>query len=306
MIKFDLVVPNEALPKSADVVVIGAGVAGIATALELTDRGLKVVVVEKGEVAAEQSSRNWGWVRQMGRDSREIPLMQESLKLWHGMNARVGADTGFKVCGIVYLAKNAQEEADNEGWLTHHAKPAGIDSKMVSGAALDAIIVGAAASFPSGLYTPTDARAEPFIAVPAMARALQKKGGQVFTNCAARGLETSGGRVSAVVTEGGAISCRAAVLAGGYWSRHFLANLGISFPQLGVLGSVQRTAPLDNGYTTTFSGDKFAVRKRADGGFTVTNNLTSTIEIVPASFKYFTQFLPELAELSFPDRSAFH
>ncbi len=295
MMKIDLVQPNEALPKSADVVVIGAGIAGISTALELAERGLKVVVVEKGEVAAEQSSRKWGWVRQMGRDVREIPLMQESLKLWRGMNERVGAETGFQVCGIAYLAQSEKELADNEDWLTRHAQPAGIDSRMMSGVELDALIPHASRSFSSGLYTPSDARAEPFIAVPAMARALQKKGGQVFTACAARGLETSAGRVSAVVTERGAISCRVAVLAGGYWSRHFLANYGLAFPQLGVLGSVQRTTALENGYTTTFSGDKFAVRKRADGGFTVTHNVTSTIDIVPASFKYFAQFLPALA-----------
>jgi glycine/D-amino acid oxidase-like deaminating enzyme len=97
------------------------------------------------------------------------------------------------------------------------------------------------------------------------------------------------------VTERGTISCRVAVLAGGYWSRHFLANNGIAFPQLGVLGSVQRTLPLENGYATTFSGDKFAVRKRADGGFIVTHNVTSTIDVVPASFKYFAAFLPALA-----------
>lgn len=295
MMNIDVVVSDEALPKSADVVVMGAGIAGISTALELAERGLKVVVVEKGEVAAEQSSRNWGWVRQMGRDAREIPLMQESLKLWHGMNARVGAETGFKVCGISYLAQNEKEQADNEAWLNNHARPAGIDSTMVSGTALDAIIPGASKSFTSGLYTLSDARAEPFIAVPAMARVLQKKGGQIFTNCAARGVETTGGVVSAVVTERGTITCRAAVLAGGYWSRHFLANLDIAFPQLGVLGSVQRTTPLENGYSTTFSGDKFAVRKRADGGFTVTHNITSTIDIVPASFKYFMQFLPALS-----------
>ena len=290
-----MVVPNEGLPKSADVVVMGAGIAGIATALELAERGFKVVVVEKGEVAAEQSSRNWGWVRQMGRDVREIPMMQESLKLWRGMNERVGADTGFQVCGIAYLAKGEKEQAIDEAWLNNHAKPHGIDSRIVRGAELDRLVNGASGSFSSALYTPSDARAEPFIAVPAIARALQKMGGQVFTNCAARGVETAGGKVSAVVTEHGAITCGAAVLAGGYWSRHFLANLGVAFPQLGVLGSVQRTMPLENGYSTTFSGDKFAVRKRADGGFTVTNNLTSTIDIVPASFKYFSQFLPALS-----------
>ena len=75
MLSIDHVPSSPTLPKRASAVVIGAGIAGISTALELQARGLDVVVVEKGEVAAEQSSRNWGWCRQMGRDLREIPLI---------------------------------------------------------------------------------------------------------------------------------------------------------------------------------------------------------------------------------------
>ncbi|MCG8545217.1 MAG: FAD-binding oxidoreductase, partial [Alphaproteobacteria bacterium] len=63
------------LPAEADVVVIGAGIAGTATAYFLAKRGVKVVLCEKGRVAGEQSSRNWGWVRQQGRDWGELPIM---------------------------------------------------------------------------------------------------------------------------------------------------------------------------------------------------------------------------------------
>ena len=72
--------PMRNFPTQASVCVIGGGVAGVSTALELAERGIDVVLLEKGEIAAEQSSRNWGWCRQMGRDAREIPLIQVSLK----------------------------------------------------------------------------------------------------------------------------------------------------------------------------------------------------------------------------------
>ena len=55
---------DQQLPATADVVVIGAGIVGMTAALDLAENGLRVVVLEKGRVAAEQSSRNWGWVRQ--------------------------------------------------------------------------------------------------------------------------------------------------------------------------------------------------------------------------------------------------
>ncbi len=60
------------LPASVDVVVIGGGVIGISTARLLRKHGASVLVCEKGRVAGEQSSRNWGWIRQQGRDDSSI------------------------------------------------------------------------------------------------------------------------------------------------------------------------------------------------------------------------------------------
>ena len=57
---------------------------------ELAERGVKVVLCEKGHIAGEQSSRNWGWCRRMGRDPAEIPLSVEALRQWEGMDARLG------------------------------------------------------------------------------------------------------------------------------------------------------------------------------------------------------------------------
>ena len=294
MPKIEHVIPNETFPREADAVIIGAGIIGICTALELAERGLKVVVVEKGEVAAEQSSRNWGWCRQTGRDPREIPLILESLKIWHGMNERVRAETGFRECGIAYLASDDEEFSKYENWYKNHAVPHGLQTRVIGSDEVSNLLPGSTLKWRGAMYTPNDCRAEPFIAVPAMARAIQAKGGQIFTSCAARGIETSAGKVSAIVTEHGVIATSQVVLAGGYWSRRFLYNIGIRFPQLGVLGSVMRSSPVDAGFTTSFSGNKFALRKRLDGGFTMTHNHYSVADITPDSLRLFADFWPVL------------
>lgn len=77
------------LPKKCDVAIIGGGIIGVTTAMECAERGLSVVLVEKGRIAGEQSSRNWGWVRKTGRDPREVPLILEARKAWAGMNERI-------------------------------------------------------------------------------------------------------------------------------------------------------------------------------------------------------------------------
>jgi len=73
----------EKLPASADVVIVGGGIVGCSTALLLAQRGHSVVLLEKALVACEQSGRNWGWVRQQGRASQELPMMLRSMELWH-------------------------------------------------------------------------------------------------------------------------------------------------------------------------------------------------------------------------------
>ena len=72
--------------QSCDVAVIGGGIAGCASAFYLARRGLSVVLLEKGEIAGEQSGRNWGFVRQQGRDPLEIPLMIECNRMWRGLD----------------------------------------------------------------------------------------------------------------------------------------------------------------------------------------------------------------------------
>ncbi len=282
------------LPKRATAAIIGGGIIGVATALELAERGLDVVLFEKGEIAAEQSSRNWGWCRQMGRDAREIPLIFESLKLWRGMNERLGADTSFTQCGIVYLCETDAQLAAKEKWYAENAKPFGLNTKLISGAEAENLMPGASRQWRGALYTSADGRAEPFIAVPAMALAARRKGARIFTNCAVRGLELQAGRVSGVVTELGTVACDTVVLAGGAWSRRFCHNIGIELPQLGVVNSVMRTDAIDAGFTRSASGGKFAIRKRADGGFTIAHRHFSVADIVPDSFRLFRRFLPAL------------
>jgi glycine/D-amino acid oxidase-like deaminating enzyme len=290
----DIVYSDTEIPARISVAVIGGGIVGIATALELAERGVEVAVFEKGVIAGEQSSRNWGWCRQMGRDPREIPLIVESLALWRKMNERVGAETGFRQCGIVYLCETEDELAARAKWYETNARPYGLASRLVTGAEAEALQPGSTRKWLGGLFTENDGRAEPFKAVPAMALAARQKGVKIFTGCAVRGIEKAAGRVSAIVTEKGRIACDSVVLAGGAWSRRFLHNLGIAFPQLSVVNSVMRSDPIETGLERSCATGKFAIRKRLDGGYTIAHRHLSVADIMPDSFRLFREFLPAL------------
>jgi glycine/D-amino acid oxidase-like deaminating enzyme len=289
----DPVVTDETLPARADVVIVGGGIIGTSAALFLAEKGVSTVLCEKGHIAGEQSSRNWGWCRKMARDPRELPLIIESLRLWQGMNRRVEAETGFRTCGIMYLAENQADLARLAGWLDH-AREYQLDTRVIDGAEVAHLLPGAAKPWAGALYTPSDGKAEPQMAAPAIAAAARRHGATILTGCAARGIETAAGRVAAVVTEKGRIACQAVVLAGGAWSRLFCGNLGIELPQLKVLGSVMRTERLDGGPEISASGGLFGYRKRMDGGYTVATLGVRTIDLVPDSFRLLPDYLPSI------------
>ena len=217
------------LPPRAEVVIIGGGIIGVSTALYLARQGVPTVLCEKGRIAGEQSSRNWGWVRKMGRDPREIPLIIESLRLWQGMSELVEGETGFRQAGILYACETDEELERRAAWL-EHARPYQLDTRLLTQAEVAELLPGATRLPKGGLYTKSDGRAEPQKAAPAIARAARRAGAAILTGCAVRGIETQAGRVSAAVTEKGRIVCESVVLAGGAWSRLFCGSFGLRLP----------------------------------------------------------------------------
>jgi glycine/D-amino acid oxidase-like deaminating enzyme len=287
-------VPSDTVvPARADVVVVGGGIVGVSTALFLARKGVSVVLCEKGAIGAEQSGRNWGWCRQMGRDPRELALTMASMKLWRDRDALGGADTGFRTSGILYLCRGEKELAQHEKWLAS-VQGSGVDSRLLSGSEVAGLLPGSAQSWAGGLYTASDGGAEPQKAAPAIAEAARRRGAVILTSCAVRGVELVAGRVGAVVTERGVIRCNAMVLAGGAWSRLFCGNMGIDLPQMQVLGSVLRTEPLEGGPDISMAGPKFGFRKREDGGYTVSQAGALISDLVPDSFRLARTFAPAL------------
>ncbi len=292
---------SDPLPAQVDVVVIGAGIAGTASAYFLAEKGVKVLLCEKGRVAGEQSSRNWGWVRQQGRDWAELPIMMEANRIWRGLAAKTGeADLAFTPSGCLYLADSAAGLAKYETW--HElAKRHQLDTRMLTAAEVAARVPGLQGRCAGGMVTESDGRAEPFVAVPALARAARVLGASVIETCAVRCLDLEAGRIAGVVTERGRVRCERVLLAGGAWSNAFAANAGVDLPQLAVRSTAARTEAAPSApYEGNISTSGLAIRRRADGGYTVATGDLAEHYLSPASFRYFTKFF-KLLQVSAKD-----
>ena len=278
------------VPEKSDVVIIGGGIIGVSTAYYLAKYGISVTLIEKGKIAGEQSSRNWGFVRQQGRDPAEIPTIMRSLSLWKGLSKELDEDTGFKQAGVFYLANNEQQVAAYEDWL-NYAKEYQIDSHLIPKSEIEKYVPSNSGDWLAALRTPSDGRAEPSKATGALAKGAERLGAQILTNCAVFGFETEGGRVSSVSTEQGIIKTNSVLCAGGTWSSLFCARHNIPLPQLKIRSSVLRTSPVPKISEHSIWCRDVALRRRQDGGYTIAHGSASEAPIVPDTFRWGIKYI---------------
>ncbi len=285
--------PPESVPEKADIVIIGGGIVGVSTAWFLARQGVDVVLCEKGHIAGEQSGRNWGWVRQQSRDPRELPMMIESNRIFCELEDDIGESIGFAKCGCMFMASSDKDMQQFHDWL-ETARDFDLDTRIIDRLDLTDYVEGASPGWLGALYTASDARAEPHKTTPAIARAASREGATILTACAVRGIESSGGSVSAVITEHGSIRTSVVLCAAGAWTSMFCRSMGISVPQLKVRGTVARTAPAAKLLEANVFDHRMGIRPRDDGGYTIAHGTILDHGVTPSTFRYALKFLPAL------------
>lgn len=281
---------SSSLPQQVDVAIIGGGIIGISTAWALSRAGQRVAVFEKGILAGEQSSRNWGWIRSIGRDPAELPLAHRANSLWREIQQQV--NVGYRQIGLAYLGENATDQAGLRTWLdSAREHPTG--AHLLTGEAVRKLL-GEPSTRPwtSALHSAEDGVAEPHLATAGIAQLARAAGCQIFEQCAVRGLDTANGHTAGVITEFGRVAADRVVLAGGAWSRLLCGNTGIFLPQLKVHGSALRTTSLPSGLDLAINGKDFTCRPRADGGYTVSKLAASVADVTPDSIRLLRHFFP--------------
>ncbi|HXG39717.1 MAG TPA: FAD-binding oxidoreductase [Candidatus Limnocylindrales bacterium] len=277
---------------SADVVVIGGGIVGAATAWYLASRGVSVTLLEKGWIAGEQSGRNWGWVRQQNRDLDELRLMIEGIRIWERLESELGADIEWVQGGNLALARDPARIRFFEEW---HAAAGrlGVDSRLLSPSEIREMLPGLAGDWLGAIYTPTDGHAEPALATRALARAARRRGATIVEGCAVDRIVLSGRRVVGVETERGRIRADHVVCAAGVWTARLLRSLGVELPVRIVRSTAASTEPVEPiteagvGYHPVVS-----FRQRRDGTLYVAAGGWSDYDITLESFRHLRYFVP--------------
>ena len=285
---------RDQLPDAVDVAIIGGGVVGVFAALFLARAGQSVFLCEKGRIAGEQSSRNWGWIRQQGRDAAELPIMMRALELWREVDAQTGGACGFRMGGTVFLSTKEAAQREFEDWVAL-AKDHGLESFLLTNRQKSELFGGETSHrWASALQTPSDARSEPWQAVPAVASLAQSEGVHIREECAVRALDIVAGRIGGILTEDGPVSASRVILAAGAWSSLFLQRHSVSIPQLTLRGTVVQTSPLPQIFNGAACDEELGFRRREDGGYTLALTDRHSYFLGPDGFRHARKYLPLL------------
>jgi glycine/D-amino acid oxidase-like deaminating enzyme len=299
MLRIDEVQDSASLPEKVDVVVIGGGIIGTSTAYELARRGVAVALLEKGFVGAEQSGRNWGWVRQQNRDYQELPIAMRSLQRWGELEREIGYDLGFRREGILYATTDQAELARLEEW-NKGAREIGFISHVLSGDEVRSRLPNSTPQWRGGVWSPSDGKAEPSKAAPAIAEGAKKLGVSLHQSCAIRALDISAGRVTGVWTEQGLVKASMVVCAAGAWSSRLCRRYGVEIPIANIVGTTMRTSVAPEVTSGCVYGPGFALRRRLDGGYTLAVPGYGRMELAPQgirnSLKFYKLFRSNLAK----------
>jgi glycine/D-amino acid oxidase-like deaminating enzyme len=275
-----------------DVVVIGGGVVGTSAAWYLVKKGLKPLLLEKGRIAGEQSSRNWGFVRQQGRDPFEVPLMIECNRMWQGLEKELNADLGWRMGGNLKIANNPTTMAKYEGWLDV-ARQFQLRTRAVTPSEIEKIVPGIRGDFVGGIFTENDGQADPEKVSDAFAAAARQGGAEICPGEAALEIVTEAGRIAGVRSEKRFVKCDKVIVAAGAWSARLLRPLGIDLPQLLIRASVTLIEPVRRITDCGVWSPHVGFRQRANGAVNLADGKTDHF-LIPDSLRHIRHFWPAL------------
>jgi sarcosine oxidase subunit beta len=232
--------------KTADIVIIGAGVMGASAAYHLALRGAKdIVILEKEEFVGQGATgRCAGGVRYQFGTEINIRLSIDSLRMLECFKDETGQDINFRKCGYLFALTDQRDVAvfKQNVELQHKL---GVQTEWLTGDEVrrrlplmrfeDAL---------GGTFNREDGLVDPNSVVSGYVSAAQRKGVKLFNGVEVTGIRVSGGKVTGVETNQGSIDTRLVLNATGPWAAQVGQMAGVSIPVEPIRRQIFTTTPL--------------------------------------------------------------
>ncbi|MFB2553046.1 NAD(P)/FAD-dependent oxidoreductase [Ensifer soli] len=220
---------SEALPGTADVVVVGGGVVGAAVARQLAKDGLDTVLVEARAFGGAVSGASLACLGTHMHNLEELPVLVEACALWAGIADELGNPFEYSRSGQLRFILREADLAVARRWIDGE-RAFGLPPQLLTPREVREIEPLLTGPIHAASWSPGDATVNPFLAVRALLSDGRRVGLRAFPATEALGLLTSGDRVTGIRTGRGTIAAGHVVLAAGPWAAKAAQTAGISLP----------------------------------------------------------------------------
>lgn len=247
---------------TADVVIAGGGVMGCALAYQLSRRGLRVVLFERGALGSESTAKNAGGVRQQFSNEHNVRVQMLSVRLLLDFEAEVGVPSDFRQVGYLMVLTRPSDVESFRRQLEMWHRVGLAEARWVDAAEAARLVPVLNVDDVLGCtFCPTDGIAGPASVTAGYAAAARRLGARIEEGTPVTGVEVDGGRVRAVRTTAGAVAAPVVFDCAGAWSGEIGRMAGVEVPvkpyrrQVFVTGSfpeVAWDAPMTVDFATSF------------------------------------------------------
>lgn len=248
----------------ADVVIIGAGIIGLSTGYWLTKAGAKVIILDKGRIAWEASSRATGYLSLRGEQPMEAPLAAEAEKLWLSLDNELGYPTEWTPSGRMWAACTEQDYSELAREYEQFSKT-DIPFRLIDGKEAREIIPSLRPDIVGAIHTTRSGHANPQRASQAFAWAFMDQGGTIQEFSPVIEIVIDGDKVAGVVTPKGRISTNIVVNCAGPQAGLVAGLVGVDLPVAAARMQAMVTAPLPTMYNTALIANGISARQTLRG-----------------------------------------
>ena len=261
------------MPESSDVVIIGGGVAGCATAHFLAEAGVKATIIEREGISSQASGFSAGGLNPLEGSCIPGPLSSLAMtsfklhkELWGTLKQETGIDFQSRIVSLTKVAFSEEElpALEESVRLFEDARDEGFSGEWLDPRQILSLEPRLSSSLIGGVRLFGNAALSSLLFTQALAESARKKGVTIVSG-AARGVCLDNGKVLSVILEDREIPCENLVLAAGPWSREAEQWFDISLPVDPLKGEILRLELHGPALDSDFHGAGASVYPRADG-----------------------------------------
>ncbi|TPK86324.1 FAD-binding oxidoreductase [Mesorhizobium sp. B2-4-17] len=211
-----------------DVIVLGGGLMGTASAYFLARRGARVTLIERNRIGTGATVASFGNIRRTGRHLSQLPLAHRSLSLWGEAEKMLGRDVEFRATGHVRLIFDEGGLADMRAYA-QAARPWGLELEELGQSEIRARFPGLGPDAIAASFSPRDGSGNPRLIAPAFAEAARKLGAEIVEGAEVQTIKhTDSGFL--VATGKGTFDAECLLNTAGAWGARIAAQFGEEVP----------------------------------------------------------------------------